>query len=215
MKRAYLAVLPVVLALLACESGPSGDASGPEGKAAGEKASSAARKPTPAPIVIEEGTPLILALQTTLSTATAQAGDTVVATLVEPIRQGERVVVPEGAEVRGKVVTAVRPGKTKGLARLVIEFDHLEAKGRSHEIAASAIDVTGDTSKKRDAAIIGGGAGVGAIIGGIADGGKGAAIGALIGGAAGGGTVLATRGKDLVLDSGQKLRITLGRSLRL
>jgi len=166
-------------------------------------------------VVLEEGTALLMKLETTVSTATAKAGDVLTAKLLEPVRQGERVLVPEGAEVRGKVVTAVRSGKTKGRARLVFDFDRLTVDGRAQEIATSSIDITAENSKKRDAAIIGGGAGAGAIIGGIAKGGKGAAVGAIIGGAAGGGAVLATRGKEVVLEAGTHVQVKLRESAKL
>ena len=165
--------------------------------------------------MLEEGTPLVMALETTVSTASAKPGDVVMARLLEPLRRGEKVLVPEGSEVRGKVTTAVRPGKVKGRARLVVDFERLTVNGRAHEIAASAIDITAGDSKKRDAALIGGGAGAGAIIGGIADGGKGAAIGGLIGGAAGTGAVLTTRGKDVVLRAGSQVKVKLSQELRL
>ena len=128
--------------------------------------------------------------------------------------RGERILVADGAEVRGRVVTAVRSGKGEGCARLVVEFDRLTVDGRSYEIAANAIDIS-RRPQKCDAAIIGGGAGAGAIIGAIADGGKGAAIGGLIGGAAGSGAVLATRGKEVVLETGTRVQVKLGRDVRL
>jgi len=197
-------------------SGPGGEASGGDAPPATERSGSrAAAKAKTAPTVLDEGTPLVMALETTVSTASAKPGDVVMARLLEPVRRGEKVLVPEGAEVRGKVTTAVRPGKVKGRARLVVDFERLTVDGRGHDIAASAIDITAGDSKKRDAAIIGGGAGAGAIIGGIADGGKGAAIGGLIGGAAGTGAVLATRGKDVVLPAGTQVKVKLSQSLRL
>jgi hypothetical protein len=224
MKRSLAALIPIVGVLMACEAGPSGGQTGQSGGSAAAPAPSAPSakptppptpKPTPPPIVIAEGTPLVLSLRSTVSTASAKPGDVVSAALHQPIVKGDRVLVPEGAEVRGKVVTSVRPGKVKGKSHLVLEFESLEVKGRAYDIAATPIDITGDNSKKRDAALIGGGAGAGAIIGGIVDGGKGAAIGALIGGAAGGGTVLATRGKDIVLEPGQQMRVTLRQPVQL
>ena len=67
--------------------------------------------------------------------------------------------------------------------------------------------VRGRSSTKDDVTKVGAGAGIGAIIGGIAGGGKGAAIGAIIGGGAGTAGVLTQRGKDIRLEPGQQLRI--------
>src|SRR2546421_12336847 len=61
--------------------------------------------------------------------------------------------------------------------------------------------VRGRSSTKDDAVKVGAGAGIGAIIGGIAGGGKGAAIGAIIGGGAGTAGVLTQRGKDISLET--------------
>jgi hypothetical protein len=202
------------LALSGCQAGTGGAGDAPR-KAADRPAARPKAKPTPAPVTLAEGTALVLALDTTVSTATARAGDAVLARVVEPVRQGDTVVIADGAEVRGKVVTAVRSGKVKGRARLVLEFDRLVVGGRGLEIAATPLDITADSSKKRDAAIVGGAAGAGAIIGAIADGGKGAAIGGLIGSAAGGGAVLATRGHEVVLDSGTRVQVKLRQGVRV
>ena len=65
------------------------------------------------------------------------------------------------------------------------------------------------------AAIIGGGAGLGAAIGALAGGGKGALIGAGIGGGAGTGTVLATKGKEIHYSPETRLTFTLARSIEV
>jgi hypothetical protein len=57
----------------------------------------------------------------------------------------------------------------------------------------------GEATTSEDAVKVGAGTGIGAAIGAIVGGGSGAAKGAVIGGAAGVGTVLATRGRDVVL----------------
>ena len=71
------------------------------------------------------------------------------------------------------------------------------------------------TPDARDAAIIGGGAGVGAAIGAIAGGGKGAAIGAAVGGGAGTGTVLATKGKEIHYSPETRIPFTLTTSIEI
>jgi hypothetical protein len=171
--------------------------------------------PTPEPIVIPEGTAFTMTLETTASSATSHEGDTVVAKLTESIRVDDRVVVPSGSEVRGRVTAAVPSGRVKGRARLALDFDSIVVRGREVAIDAESIDVTAKSAKKRDAAIVGGGAGAGAIIGGIINGGKGAAIGALVGAGAGGGTVLATKGYEVQLPSGTALKVHLTKPVRV
>jgi hypothetical protein len=178
-------------------------------------ARTSAPAPTPEPIVIPEGTAVTMTLETTASSATSHEGDTVVAKLTEGIRIGDRVVVPSGSEVRGRVTTAIPSGRVKGRARLALNFDSIVIRGREVPIDAEPIDITAKSAKKRDAAIVGGGAGAGAIIGGIVNGGKGAAIGALIGAGAGGGTVLATKGYEVHLPSGTALKVHLTQPARV
>jgi hypothetical protein len=170
---------------------------------------------TPEPIVIPPGTGLVVALGATYSSATNAVGDAVVARLADDVSLEGRVVLPAGTEVRGAITGAKRSGRTKGRARLALAFDRIVVDGRNREIAASGIDITADDSKKRDAALIGGGAGAGAIVGGIAKGGKGAAVGGLIGGAAGTAAVLTTRGKEVEFPAGTQLRIVLEAPLQL
>jgi hypothetical protein len=139
----------------------------------------------------------------------------VLAKVTEDVKLGGRVVVPAGSEVRGKVVKAVSSGRVKGKGQLVVAFDHLAVEGDTHAMEASRIDVTAGSQHKKDAAIIGGGAAAGAVIGGIAKGGKGAGIGAVIGGVAGTGAVLATKGKEVELAAGTPVTIRLTRDLAL
>ena len=71
------------------------------------------------------------------------------------------------------------------------------------------MNVTAESSRGKDAKMAGGAAAAGAIIGAIAGGGKGALKGGAIGGAAGGAAILATRGKEVALEAGAPLDITL------
>ena len=88
----------------------------------------------------------------------------------------------------------------KGLSRLGIELTRVRtADGQNIAIRTAVFSKTGPESKGQDAAKIGIGSALGAIIGAAAGGGKGAAIGAGAGGAAGAGTVMATRGKPAEL----------------
>ncbi len=226
MKRLALACVVAAAGLGAsCRGGETRPASEPAAgsKAAeakpGDGAPAASRpaesEPAPRAPVIADGTELVVTLETTVSSDKSRAEDLVVGKLAEPIRSGERIVVPAGSEVRGHVLAAQRSGKVKGLARLAVSFDRLEVEGRTYRIEASPIDVTAEKQKGRDAKIIGGAAALGAIIGGIKDGGSGAAKGGLLGGAAGTGAVLLTRGQEVEFPAGSSHKIRLTRSLSL
>lgn len=169
----------------------------------------------PAPVVVPEGSTLSLVLETAISSQTSRSGDRVVARLAEGVRVGEKVVVPAGSEVRGRVTAAVPSGRVKTRARLAFAFDTLVLDGKEHAIGTGAIDITAGDTHKKDAITIGIGAGAGAIVGGIAKGGKGAAIGTLIGGAAGTGVVLANTGKEVELAVGSRMTVRLSNEARL
>lgn len=182
---------------------------------AAPEAASAVAAQKPAPVVVPAGTALKLELASSLSSATSHTGDLVIARLTSPVRLQDRVVLPEGTELRGHVTAAVPSGRVKGRARLAVAFEKVVLAGREHAVEVSGLDITADSSKKRDAAIIGGSAGAGAIIGAIAKGGKGAAVGAAVGGAAGTGAVLATKGKEVELPAGTPIESQLQAELRL
>jgi hypothetical protein len=169
----------------------------------------------PAPLVLPEGTSVPVVLETALSSATSNAGDLVVARVSKDVVVGERVVVPADTEVRGRVTAAVRSGKVKGRARLAVTFDRMMVRGREQAVDMEPIDITARPQKKRDGAMIAGGAGAGAIIGAIADGGHGAGIGALIGAGAGTGAVLLTRGQEVQLPAGGKWTLQVSRAATL
>jgi hypothetical protein len=171
--------------------------------------------PTPRPRSVPAGTALEVVLQQAVSTRTAQAEDPVLAELAADVVVDGDVLLPRGSEVRGHVVSALRSGRVKGRARLVVSFEEVRVEGTSYPIRAPGFDVSAGSSKGKDAKIAGGAAAAGAVIGAIADGGSGAVKGGLLGGAAGGAAVLATRGAEVELASGSSYRIKLRESLRL
>jgi hypothetical protein len=169
----------------------------------------------PDPVTVPEGATFALVLETAISSATSRAGDLIVARLADDIKVGEKVVVPSGSEVRGRVTVAVPSGRVKTRARLAFDFDTLVLGGKEHPIGTRPVDITARDTHKKDAVTIGIGAGAGAIIGAIANGGKGAAIGTLIGGAAGTGVMLTNTGKEVELGTGSRVTVRLTREARL
>jgi len=147
-------------------------------------------------VTITAGTTLPVRIGETLSSAHNQPGDSFLATLEQPLVVDGFIIAERGARLEGRVTDADQAGRGKGASHLSIALVRLATSdGQNIRISTSPYEKDGTSAAGTDAAKIGGGAAIGAIIGAIAGGGKGAAIGAGVGGAAGAGDVLLTRGK--------------------
>jgi hypothetical protein len=151
----------------------------------------------------------VLAIRTTstLSTDSQAAGDQFVASLAEPLVDGDWVVAKSGAEVEGLVVASTKGGRVKGRAELEVAVTALTLSDGQRIPLTTAVDATvARSTKGKDAKTIGITAGIGAAIGAVAGGGKGAAIGAAAGGAGGTALVLGTRGQPARIPARSLLR---------
>lgn len=170
--------------------------------------------PPPRQATLKAGMLVPVRLIETVSSDKNHPGDTFTATLDAPLVVDGLVLAERGARVEGKVVESQQAGRVKGLASIALELTRLSLSDGQHvEISTDSFTKMGPESKGSDAAKIGGGAALGAIIGAVAGGGKGAAIGAGVGGAAGTGTVMATRGKSATLPSETKISFRINTSV--
>jgi hypothetical protein len=113
--------------------------------------------------------------------------------LDDPLILNGDVVVPRGAEVELVAAKVAQGGKMKGSDLIQLKVDHIVANQRTYPVVTSVSESkSGGEGKKTNRKVLGG-AGLGAVIGGIAGGGAGAAIGALAGGA--GGAALSAAGQ--------------------
>jgi len=163
----------------------------------------------PESVIIGEGTPIKVRTESELSTKAAKTGDRFAATLADPIMIEGKVVVPRGSRVEGRVVNSDPGGRVKGVATISVRLTQLRVGDHGVDINTGVVAHKAHTTKRKDAAEIGIGAGVGAAIGALAGGGQGAAIGAGAGGAAGTGLVLATHGDPAVLPAESVLTFKL------
>jgi hypothetical protein len=152
----------------------------------------------------------------TLSTNRNLPGDSFEATLEKPLTVDGWLVAPKGSRVEGRVLESKKAGRVKGVAELSFDLVRLTtADGKNVDIATAPFGEAGEKSRNEDLKKIGWGAGIGAVIGAIAWGGKGAAIGAGAGAGAGAGTVLATRGETVVVPTETRLTFRLTESLQV
>jgi len=195
--------------------------------ATNNQAATAAQTPTPAPkaeepekprvetVTIPEGTSLTVRLGEALGSKLSQPGQSFSGTVADPVQVGGKTVIPAGAAARGTVVDAKPLGRFKGGASLQVQLTSVTIHGTEHEIQTTAVSQTQSGKGKRTAVLAGGGAGLGALIGGLAGGGKGAAIGALAGGGAGGTGAAFTGNKEIVMPAESALTFTLSQPLHV
>ena len=164
---------------------------------------------------VPAGTSITVVMADEVSTSKSKEGDTFNASLSEPWVVDGRVVAERGDKVVGRVDDVVTPGRVKGRAELKLVLTELITDDRTYAIKTEPFVAIAVDNKERDAAIIAGGAGVGAAIGAITGGKKGAAIGAIIGGGGGTATVLATPGQSMKIEAETKVNFVLDKDLRL
>lgn len=162
-------------------------------------------------ITVPEGTDLTVALDQTLSTMENRPGDTFQASVAAPIAIDGKTVIPKDARVKGHVVDSQTSGRLSGVARLVLTLDSVEVDGESFNIATDDEGRVGKNHNKRNGILIGGGAGLGAVIGAVAGGGKGALIGSAAGAGAGTAGAAYTGKKDIRVPAETRLTFRLAR----
>jgi hypothetical protein len=229
--RASLSLLALILLLtiVACSSKPASEsaANSADQNAASSNAGGNMSSPSDGstqggtnaaaeqPVVIPAGTTITVRLSEALGSKISSPGQSFTATLAVPIEVDGSTAIRSGATVRGTVTDAKPLGRFKGGAVLQIRLNTITANGRDHAIRTSSLTRVEKGKGKRTAVMAGGGAAVGALIGGLAGGGKGAAIGAVAGG--GGGTAGAayTGNKDVVLPAESAVSFRLEAPLEL
>jgi hypothetical protein len=224
--RALFAVsISLLFTLVACSSKPADTASSSSGQnmsapsntgggnMASPSAAPATAAPTPAPapqpVVVPSGTTLTVRLGNSVGSKLSSPGDSFSATLASDVTVDGNTAIPKGASARGTVVDAKPLGRFKGGALLELRLTSITVNGGEQKIETSAIERTQKGKGKRTAVLAGGGTAVGAIIGGLAGGGKGAAIGALAGGGAGAGGAAFTGNKEIVFPAESALSFKL------
>jgi hypothetical protein len=197
---------------------------------------------TPSPLtdpnrlVIPSGTKVPIVLKHAISTKGSREGDAVYAETTFPVVLNDRVVIPPGTYVQGRITHIQRAGRVKGRAEVLMHFTTLIYPSGYTVVMPGALqnapgvdkaDVKdgegtvredGQTGEKVGKAAQAGleGATGGAIIGGLSSGsGAGAGIGAGVGGAAGVVIAMLSRGNDVKMDVGTSIEMVIQRDVPL
>lgn len=121
-----------------------------------------------------------------LSSESTPAGSAFAGVLANQVQINGRDCA-KGSPVGGVVTQSKRSGRLSSPGVLQLQPTWVSCHGRRVSVSADPVVLEGRSHTKRNAVLIGGGAGAGAVLGGVMGGGKGAVIGAAVG--AGAGTV--------------------------
>lgn len=180
-----------------------------------QQASAPPPPPPPAVISLPAGTQVQVRLDSDLGSAISHAGDAFTATVAQDVAVNGNTVIPREARAEGVVVDAKPLGHFKGGALLSVRLDRVTTRWGSYPVETSSISRAEKGKGKRTGLFAGGGAAFGALVGGLAGGGKGAAIGALAGGGAGTAGGALTGNKQIVLPAETLLTFRLEHSVHI
>jgi len=154
---------------------------------------SAAVKPGAPPVMIPAGTTVSVKLIDGVDVDTTSVGQLFRASIDDPINVAGNTAVPRGTPATVQAVKVAQSGRMKGSDEVSLKLYRIVLNGKTVDVASSYAEMKSAGEGKKTARKTFGGAGLGAIIGGIAGGGAGAAIGAVAGGA--GGAALSATGQ--------------------
>ncbi len=187
----------------------------------------------PNALVIPAGTKIPLVLKQAISTKNAREGDPVYAETAFPFVVNDRMLIPAGTYIQGKITHTEHPGRSKKRAEMLIHFTSMiypsgytvmlpgsvdntpGADSNSVKDKEGTIQADKDTGKRVEDAAKGAAVGgtVGSV-GGLAAGGlNGARYGGLAGAAAGVAWALLKHGPDVKLDVGTSLEMEIQRAV--
>jgi len=187
-------------------------------------------------LVLPSGSKIPVALQLAISTKSAKEGDPVYAETTFPFLLNDKIVVPAGTYVQGRIARVQRAGHIKGRAEMLMHFTTLIYPDGYTVLLPGALDsvpgtedtkmkdqegtVQRESQKGKDAekVVTAGttGAGAGALIGALASRSSGGTLaGAGAGAALGVGLALFSRGADVRLEKGTTVEMIIQRDVSL
>ena len=182
-------------------------------------------------LTIPSGTKVPLALKQSISTKNAREGDAVYAVTTFPVVINERIVIPSGTYVQGRISSVKRGGRVKGRAEVLMHFSTLIYPSGYTVVLPGAVEnvpgaektsmkdeegtIRQDSQTGEKAKTVATAAGTGAVVGGLSRGVKGGLIGAGIGGGVGTVIGLLSRGNDVRMEAGTTLEMVIQREVPL
>ncbi len=160
-------------------------------------------------VTVPAGTRILIRTIDSIDSSQQKTGYRFTASLETSLQTDNVVVARRGTRIYGVLASASSAGRMKGSSELTLELTDIVINGTSYPLMTSSYEIEGKGEGGNTAKKVVGGAGLGALIGGIAGGGKGAGIGALIGGGAGTAVASSKKGQQLSIPSESLLEFRL------
>ena len=165
---------------------------------------------------VPAGTRITVRTDSQINSATAHTGQSFHANLVRDLVLEGKTIAKAGAPVKGKVTYAKSSGRLHNPGLLTIRLTSLQlANGKTLMLSTSGFRAKGKSHTKSNVTKIGGGAAAGALIGGVAGGGKGALIGTAAGAGVGTGVAAATGKEEAVIHAETAIAFTTTANARV
>lgn len=120
---------------------------------------------------IAKGTPIYVRLQNSISSATAETGDSFSAVLDEPLSVDGKTLVPEGTEITGRVIATRKSGQLHHAGYVRLALSSVSMNGKQVPIQTTSVFVEGGSFGNHNVAYMGGGVGSNSLIGALTGGG--------------------------------------------
>ena len=182
-------------------------------------------------LTIPAGTQVPIRLENAISTKTSRPGEAVYARTTFPVAVDEKILIPAGTYVQGKIAQIKPAGRLKGRAEVLLHFTTLIYPSGYTVMLPGSIEnapgvdkahvkdkegtIQADSNKGKTAATIAKPAGEGALVGALARGGEGALIGAGIGGAIGTTIAALSHGNEITFHPGTTLEVVIQREVQI
>jgi hypothetical protein len=214
MRNSFVLTAALLMGM-AIASPNSGEGLPTKALSAGASTAASAAAQSKKKVTIPAGTRILIRMIDSIDTTKQKTGYRFTASLETNLQEENVVVAPRGTTVYGRLAQASSAGKMSGSSQLTLELTDIVINGTAYPLLTSTYEIRGKGEGKKTAGKIIGGAGLGALIGGIAGGGTGAAIGVLAGAA--GGTALAAskKGEQLQIPSESLLEFRVEQPVKL
>jgi hypothetical protein len=166
-------------------------------------------------ITVPAGTRILIRTIDPIDSTKQKTGYRFSATLETNLQAEDTVIAPRGTTIYGRLANASSAGRMSGSSDLTLELTDILINGTAYPLLTSTYEVKGKGEGGNTAKKVVGGAGLGALIGGLAGGGKGAGIGALAGAGAGTAVAASKKGEQLQIPSESLLEFRLEQPVAL